>query len=275
MTALPLECQSAFNATVGLLRHPMVFDALRKLTVDNMIVDKKTSAILRVCAYNEMPWLAELCEHVEEPERSRDEPNSSRKRKEPERSHDIVNRETDARSSKGFSAPEQRGRASSLDYPDKEMSFTDMFIEQRNARSRNESGRNNDHSISTSRHGYAGPSCSNSLSPPRVARYLPNAFTSTQRAQRSRKEPQQGSRSRGQDKIPNSRPTQRRSPSRRQPRDNKSQEGLGARSRGDRVHEKSPERRRSREDHAHEKSRDRSRGNRRHGGSYDRPKHRS
>ena len=264
MTALPLESQSAFNATVELLRHPMVGDTLVKLTVGNMIVDKKIAAILRVCAYNEMPWLAELCEHVEEPERSRDEPNSSRKRKEPERSHDIVNRETDARSSKGFSAPEQRGRASIVDYP-----------EQRNARRRNESGRNNEHSISTSRHGYAGPSCSNSLSPPPVPRYLPNAFTSTQRAQRSRKEPQQHSRSRGKDKIPNSRPTQRRSPSRRQPRDNKSHEGLGARSRGDRVHEKSPERRRSREDHAHEKSRDRSRGNRRHGGSYDRPKHRS
>ena len=87
MTALPLECQSAFDATVELLRHPMVGDALMKLTVGNMIVDKKTSAILRVCAYNEIPWLAELCEHVEEPERSRDEPNFSRKRKEPERSH--------------------------------------------------------------------------------------------------------------------------------------------------------------------------------------------
>ena len=57
MTALPLECQSAFDATVELLRHPMVGDALMKLTVDNMIVDKRTSAILRICAYHEMPWV--------------------------------------------------------------------------------------------------------------------------------------------------------------------------------------------------------------------------
>ena len=263
MTALPLECQSPFDAAVELLRHPMVSDALMQSTVDNMILDKKTSAILRVCAYNEMPWLAELCEYVEERERSLDEPNSSRKRKEPERRHDIVNRETDARSSKAFSTPEQRGRPSSIDYPDKEMSAKDMFIEQRIRRSRNESVRTNDHSISTSRHGYAGRSCSKSLSAPPKARYLPNDFTSTQRAQRSRKEPQQHSRSRGKDKILNSRPTQRRSPSRRHPRDSTSHEGLRARSRGDRVHEKSAERRRYKEDHAHKKSRDRSRGDRR------------
>ena len=90
MTALPLECQSAFDAAVELLRHPMVGDALMKLTVDNMIVHTRTSAILRVCAYHEMPWVGELCEHVKDHERGRDEPASSRKRKEPERSHDGV-----------------------------------------------------------------------------------------------------------------------------------------------------------------------------------------
>ena len=87
MTALPLECQSAFDAAVELLRHPMVGDALMKLTVDNMIVHTRTSAILRVCAYHEMPWVGELCEHIKDHDRERDEPASSRKRKEPERSH--------------------------------------------------------------------------------------------------------------------------------------------------------------------------------------------
>ena len=70
MTAIPLEWQSVHEAGVGLLSNPMVGDALIKLTVENMIVDKRSSALMCVCAYHEMPWVGELCEQVTELSRS-------------------------------------------------------------------------------------------------------------------------------------------------------------------------------------------------------------